>query len=338
MGLILCRIFYTVKVVAVKIIRKPIHTWHIEALFVALVLSSVAIISGKGLVEWIGVGAVFFTWMHVSVANRLEEVQAEKVETKTGVEIECFRWTTRFLYIKECLWVVYFVVLGAWSALAGSILFLFYGWWRVTWRKFQKAHNIKSTHMQKKIVLGSQSKSRTSLLDRAGMHGYETMSADIDEKAIIETDPWKRVLVLAHAKAGVLIPKCNKDAILITSDCIVYCNGEILEKPESKEDIYHFFDLYSRFPVSVISSVVVTNISTEIRQEAVKEAKIVFSPFTAAEIEGVAQNQKNYTYSGGFTIEDPLARQHVVSIEGDESVIIGLPMEETLEFIALFNK
>lgn len=192
--------------------------------------------------------------------------------------------------------------------------------------------------MQKKIILGSQSQSRASLLDRAGIQSYETMSANIDEKAIIETDPWKRVLVLAHAKADELIPKCSKDAILITSDCIVYCNGEILEKPESKEDVYHFFDLYSRFPVSVISSVVVTNISSKTRQEAVRETKIVFSPFTAVEIEQVIAEGKTYHYSGGFTIEHSLARQHTVSIEGDESVIIGLPMEETLEFIALFNK
>ncbi len=192
--------------------------------------------------------------------------------------------------------------------------------------------------MGKCIVLGSQSKSRSGLLDRAGIHSYETMSANIDEKAIIETDPWKRVLVLAHAKADALIPKCTKDAILITSDCIVYCNGEILEKPESKEDIYHFFDLYSRFPVSVISSVVVTNVSTDTRQEAVREAKIIFSPFTAAEIEEIVAEEKTYHYSGAFTIEHPLARQHTISIDGDESIIIGLPMKETLEFISLFEK
>ncbi len=115
----------------------PPHTWHLEALFVATVLVAVAFVSGKGAVEWIGVGAVFFTWMHASVANRLEEAEAARAAARTKVEVECFRWATRYFYMKEVLWFAYFLLLGAWSALAGTVLFLCYGPWRRAWRAYQ---------------------------------------------------------------------------------------------------------------------------------------------------------------------------------------------------------
>lgn len=190
--------------------------------------------------------------------------------------------------------------------------------------------------MKKRIVLGSKSFGRRQLLDRAGVR-YETMIADIDEKKIKEKDPRKLVLKLARAKADAIVANCGKDVILVTSDCIAVCHGEILEKPESREDIYHFFDLYSHYPVSVISSVIVTDINTGESKEAVGEATITFSPFSAVEIEQLAGEDDTYRCAGGFMIEHPMAQKHVLSLEGDKSAIIGMPIEQTLEFILLFE-
>ena len=109
-----------------------VRTWVVEALFVASVLSLVAFISGKGLLEWIGTLAVFFTWLHASVADRLAEGPAA---ARSG--IECAWKLVPYFYTKEILWCLYFVGLGAWSALAGSVLFLGYGYWRRSWRLYQ---------------------------------------------------------------------------------------------------------------------------------------------------------------------------------------------------------
>ncbi len=135
MAHLLVRIFAKTKSVLKKNTGLQIKTWHLEAVFVGLVLSSVALISKKGIIEWIGVLAVFFTWMHASVADRLQEAQAQKALSNTGAEVSCYPWTVRYFYFKEALWLIYFFLLGAWSALAGAILFLLYGWWRTAWRK-----------------------------------------------------------------------------------------------------------------------------------------------------------------------------------------------------------
>lgn len=176
------------------------------------------------------------------------------------------------------------------------------------------------------------------MLDQAGIHAYEVMPAGIDEKSIRDNDPRTLVLKLAHAKADALIPRCEKDGILITSDQVIVCNGEVIEKPSSREDLYRFFDLYAHYPVIPISSVVVTDIQSEKRFEAVREGKILFSPFTTEEIETLASEEMTYHCAGGLLLEHEIAKKHILSMEGSFSTIMGMPIEQTLEFISLFEK
>jgi hypothetical protein len=95
-----------------------------------------ALISAKGWVEWIGVFAVFLNFGHVSVADRLAESQSHKVSQGNKADIECYYKLQYYYYGKELLWLIYFVTLGAWSALIGVILFLLYTPWRRLWRKY----------------------------------------------------------------------------------------------------------------------------------------------------------------------------------------------------------
>ena len=112
------------------------HTYHIEMAIVFAVLVVVAIVSQKGVIEWIGVGAVFLTFGYVSVADRLQEVQEVKGTEGKDVEVWCHYKLKYYLWGKEALWFVYFFLLGAWSALVGVFIFLLYPLWRKLWRKY----------------------------------------------------------------------------------------------------------------------------------------------------------------------------------------------------------
>ncbi len=107
-----------------------LRTWQVEAAFVATLLIVVALLSGKGAREWLGVFAVFFTWSHASVADRLVESAAAARSSAA----HCHRWAGRYYWAKETLWFGYFVWLGAWSAVAGCVLFLAWPLWRKAWR------------------------------------------------------------------------------------------------------------------------------------------------------------------------------------------------------------
>jgi hypothetical protein len=109
-------------------------TWHIESLFVLFILSAVALISGKGKVEWIGVAAVFFTFMHASVAERLAEGEQKRMTDGENVYVECHHKLPVYFYIKEICWLTYFALIGAWSAIVGVFIFLAYPLWKKYWR------------------------------------------------------------------------------------------------------------------------------------------------------------------------------------------------------------
>ena len=100
-------------------------------LFVAVILGLMLAATKRYLmpVEWIGAVAVLLTFGHAQVANRL----AERAEIQAD-GVECYRWARRYWIGKEILWLIYFVMLGAYSALVGVGVFLLYPIWRVLWR------------------------------------------------------------------------------------------------------------------------------------------------------------------------------------------------------------
>lgn len=117
-------------------IHLAIQTWHIELVFVAIVLVVVGIISGKGLVEWIGIIAVLFNFAYVQIADRLEEREAKRYHIDKKVEVHCYWKLKYYFYAKEISFFAYFFLLHAWAALVGVFIFLLYPIWRKAWRKY----------------------------------------------------------------------------------------------------------------------------------------------------------------------------------------------------------
>src|ERR1051326_4775153 len=89
-----------------------------------------AIVAGKH--SWrgaIGASAVTPTLAPAQVADRLAEAEGareilERLRGSAAVGVECFRWQRRYYVWKELLWLSYFSLLQAWSALAGVVIFL----------------------------------------------------------------------------------------------------------------------------------------------------------------------------------------------------------------------
>ena len=105
---------------------------------VLALLGSVLFLTSAPLIEIVASLAVFFSFAHMKVSNRLEEREAYRIKNNTAdsFSVSYSHKITRYLYIKEFLWIVYFVLIGAWSALVGAFVFLLYPSWRRLWRKY----------------------------------------------------------------------------------------------------------------------------------------------------------------------------------------------------------
>lgn len=108
-------------------------TWKIEACVVAFVLFVQLFFTHFNLPEIICSLAVFFTFLHAQVADRMQERQAilEKPD------VECYWKSNWFFGIKEFLWIVFFLMIHSYAALSGAILFSIYPFWRKYWRKIK---------------------------------------------------------------------------------------------------------------------------------------------------------------------------------------------------------
>lgn len=182
------------------------------------------------------------------------------------------------------------------------------------------------------IILGSQSKGRGQVLEKLGIP-FERMAADIDEKAIRHEDPVKLTLLLANAKADVLVPSAPRDALLITGDSVVVCNGVLYEKPLSAEEEKDRLHEYASHPAEVISSVVVHNTTTGVRVEGVDIAKVYFHPIPENVVEQIIQDGTCFTQAGGFGIQDPLFQPYIAKYEGEIESIMAMPKALTLRLL-----
>lgn len=176
-----------------------------------------------------------------------------------------------------------------------------------------------------KLILGSQSKWRAKELEKAGFV-FETMSANIDEKAIRHSDPEKLVSVLAHAKAEALRNQIVEPALLITTDQVVVCDGKIREKPVDEAEARIFLNSYLEHPAEVVNGVVVTNTLTGKQVDGIDRAKVFYKSTLGTAIEELISKGDVMTCGGAFQAEDPTMLAHTARIEGGLDSFTGMPI------------
>lgn len=110
---------------------RPVKTWIPEAAVVGVILGGSLLLSPVTVAAVLTAAAVFASFLHVQVADRLQEHEAVRAEPA----VPCHYKLKRYLILKEVLWVLTFVLLQAWPALVGCGIFLAYPIWRRFYRK-----------------------------------------------------------------------------------------------------------------------------------------------------------------------------------------------------------
>ncbi len=124
--------------------RYGIPTWVHESFIAFLILVSVPLLTEAPWFEWFGVAAVWFSFLHASVSDRLSEAERLRARSKVNglseppIRVHCWEKERQYFLVKEFFWLVYFVALEAWSALVGVGLFLAYRGWRSYYRTYIK--------------------------------------------------------------------------------------------------------------------------------------------------------------------------------------------------------
>ena len=180
------------------------------------------------------------------------------------------------------------------------------------------------------IILASQSKVRKEILDKNGIIN-RVVSSNVDE------DPIKKSLLLERATPEVISKnlaeiKANKvsqiyeDSLVLGADSVIDLDGEIISKPENREEAMNILKKLNGKKHSLISSVCISKNGSMIWNYTDKASLKMknLSTNNLKEYLNKISDQALYAYNV-YQIEGE-GRKLFSEIEGDEDTIMGLPI------------
>jgi septum formation protein len=184
-----------------------------------------------------------------------------------------------------------------------------------------------------KYVLGSGSPRRSQLLREAGFE-FSVEVSDADESFSNEMDKQKVAEYLAEVKADALMGNLNKGEMLITADCVVLCNGEILNKPIDKTEAISMLKKLSGKSHLVISGISLNTIEKRVSFSVT--TKVFIDELSEEEILYYIDTCKPYDKAGAYGVQEWIGHCKVAKMEGTYTNVMGLPVREIYQELLKF--
>ena len=184
-------------------------------------------------------------------------------------------------------------------------------------------------HAHNKLILASASLRRQELLRGAGIE-FEVCPADIPEDRQPGEPATQYALRLAREKAEKVASKFAGRFVL-GADTIVVVDEEVLGKPRNQQDAARMLRLLSgrQHVVTTAVSLVGPGGAVETRFNS---TQVQFCPLHEEEIQQYIAGGEPNDKAGAYAIQGGAARW-VVSLQGDYSNVVGLPMPLVSEML-----
>jgi MAF protein len=176
----------------------------------------------------------------------------------------------------------------------------------------------------KTLVLGSTSPFRKILLEKLQLP-FECAKPNIDESPKPNETPIALVERLAIEKAKA-VSSSYTDALIIGSDQVAVCNGEIIGKPHTYENAIKQLTRFSGKSITFFTGLCVYCTETNIAHSIVEPFIVHFKVLTQDEISNYLNIEKPLNCAGSFKSEG-LGICLFERLEGDDpNTLIGLPL------------
>ena len=184
-----------------------------------------------------------------------------------------------------------------------------------------------------KVVLASASPRRKELLSLI-FNEYDIRPADCDETLPEGIKAQEAVEYLSLIKNKATVEICDEKSLVISADTVVAVEGEILGKPQDKEDARRMISLLSGREHQVFTGVTLS-LNGKFKTFSEK-TDVVFYTLTDKEIEDYISTDEPYDKAGAYGIQGK-AGLLVKAVNGDYYNVVGLPVarlkREIISFI-----
>ena len=184
------------------------------------------------------------------------------------------------------------------------------------------------------IILASKSPRRQELLRGMGMD-FEILTKETDERfpSDMPLDEVPKYLSLQKSLAFT-DDELPADYLLITSDTVVICEGEILGKPKDREDAARMLRLLSGKTHHVVTGVTVR--SAEKTESFAVRSNVTFAQLDADEIDYYIEHCKPFDKAGAYGIQEWIGYVGISGLEGSFYNVMGLPTRKLYGVLKAF--
>ena len=192
-----------------------------------------------------------------------------------------------------------------------------------------------------KLILASKSKVRKEILDNNNIISSVEPS-NLDEDVVKESllkekaSPELISISLAELKANKVSQKKN-NVLVLGADSVIDLNGELISKPENREQAMKILRKLNGKSHNLISSVCISKNGSMIWKHTDK-ATLTMKNMTENDLKDYLakiSDDKLFAYNV-YQIEGE-GRKLFSSIEGDENTIMGLPIMKIKEYLSNYN-
>ena len=181
---------------------------------------------------------------------------------------------------------------------------------------------------KKKIILGSSSKFRKSLLKTLDID-FICISPEIDESRLPNEEPKDMALRLAIEKAK-KISLLENNALIISSDSCASCEGRILGKPLSQIKAIEYLEYISEKIIFFYTGICVLNSESMNFETDIAIYKIKIKHLSPKDILDYVNKHNPINSSAAFRYEvaKDILIEEFIDTENDISGLIGLPLKK----------
>ena len=173
------------------------------------------------------------------------------------------------------------------------------------------------------VILASKSPRRQELLRGMGVEfSILTKETPEDFPSEMPLDEVPRHLSLQKSMAFE-DNELPSDYLLITSDTVVICEGEILGKPKDKTDAVRMLQLLSGKTHHVVTGVTVR--SAQKTESFAVRSNVTFAPLDMDEIDYYIEHCKPFDKAGAYGIQEWIGYVGISGLEGSFYNVMGLP-------------
>ena len=188
-----------------------------------------------------------------------------------------------------------------------------------------------------KLILASKSKVRKEILDKNNIFAQvqpSSVDEDLIKKSLLNENATPEIISknLAELKASRVSQK-NFDVLVLGADSVIDLEGELISKPQNREEALGILKKLNGKKHNLISSVCITKNGSMIWNHTDK-ATLTMKKFSDEELKeylSKISDESLYAYNV-YQIEGE-GKNLFLKIDGDKNTIMGLPIKKIQEYL-----